>query len=140
MDVGAALVADEQTLEVVQPREGALDDPAQASESGAVRLPAPGDHGCDPASSQLDQVVLVVIGAVGEHALGSTAWPSGQPAHRGDAVEQRDQLQDVVAVAGAQPPGERKAIAVDEEMVLGARTPAIDRARARFGAPFFACT
>ncbi len=48
MDLGATVVADEQSLEVVQPGEGALDDPARAAESGAVLgLPA-GDLGSDP--------------------------------------------------------------------------------------------
>ena len=37
VDVAAAVVADEQPLEVVQPGEGALDNPAVATEAGAVR-------------------------------------------------------------------------------------------------------
>lgn len=36
MDFLAAVVADQQTLEVMQPGEGALDDPADAAEPGAV--------------------------------------------------------------------------------------------------------
>jgi len=38
VDFGAAVVADEQSLEVVQPREGTFDDPAGATEPGAVRF------------------------------------------------------------------------------------------------------
>jgi hypothetical protein len=38
--VGAAFVADDQALEVVQPGEGALDDPAVAAEAGAIELAA----------------------------------------------------------------------------------------------------
>jgi hypothetical protein len=34
----------------------------------------------------------------------------------------------------------RDASGVDEEVVLGAGPAAVDRARARLGAPFFACT
>jgi hypothetical protein len=49
-------------------------------------------------------------------------------------------LGDVVAVGAGQRPGERDAACVDEEVVLGARTTAVDRARARRGAPFLACT
>ncbi len=49
MDLGAAVVADEQPLEVVQPGEGALDHPAHAPEAGAVLSLAVGDLGPDPA-------------------------------------------------------------------------------------------
>jgi hypothetical protein len=53
VDVGPPVVADEQSLEVVQPGEGALDDPAQAAEPGAVLAAAAGDHGCDAAPAKL---------------------------------------------------------------------------------------
>jgi hypothetical protein len=35
--------ADAQSAEVVQPREGSLDDPTGFAQPAAVRLPAPGD-------------------------------------------------------------------------------------------------
>src|SRR3954453_21171827 len=47
VDLGAAVVTNEQPLELVQPGEGALDDPAVAAQcqsrarSGAARSPAP---------------------------------------------------------------------------------------------------
>ncbi len=47
MHLGAALVADEQALEVVQPGEAALDDPPEATEPGAVLGLATGDLGPD---------------------------------------------------------------------------------------------
>ena len=43
MDLVAAVVADEQALEVMQPGEGALDDPADAPQPGAVLCPTAGD-------------------------------------------------------------------------------------------------
>jgi len=51
VDLVAAVVADEQPLEVVQPGEGALDDPAVAAEAGAVLGLAARDVGADAASS-----------------------------------------------------------------------------------------
>jgi len=48
VDFVAAVVADEQPLEVVQPGEGALDDPAGAAEAGAVLGLAASDLRCDP--------------------------------------------------------------------------------------------
>lgn len=49
MDLCAAVVADEQPFEVVQPGEGAFDDPADAAESGPVSVVAVGDLGLDAA-------------------------------------------------------------------------------------------
>jgi hypothetical protein len=52
VDFGAAVVADEQPLEVMEPGEGALDDPAGAAESRAMLgLPA-GDLGFDATAAE----------------------------------------------------------------------------------------
>jgi hypothetical protein len=51
VDLGAAVVAEEQPFELVEPGEGALDDPAVTAEAGAVSGLTPGDLGCDPAAS-----------------------------------------------------------------------------------------
>ncbi len=53
MDVCAAVVADEQPFELVEPGEGALDDPAVAAEAGAVFLAAAGDLGGDASCLEL---------------------------------------------------------------------------------------
>jgi hypothetical protein len=47
VDVGAAVVADEQSFELVQPRERALDDPAVTAETRAVLGLASCDLGLD---------------------------------------------------------------------------------------------
>jgi hypothetical protein len=49
-------------------------------------------------------------------------------------------LGDVVAVAARHAPGERDPGRVDDQVVLGAVSGPVNRARARRGAPFFACT
>lgn len=51
MDLVAAVVADEQPLEVVQPSEGALDDPTGTAEPGAVLGLAACDLGADAAAA-----------------------------------------------------------------------------------------
>ena len=58
MHVGAAFVADEEPFEVVEVGEGALDDPADASETGAVLALAASDDRRDP---QLAQLVSVAV-------------------------------------------------------------------------------
>jgi hypothetical protein len=140
VDLVAAVVADEQPLEVVQPSEGALDDPAGAAQAGAVLGLAAGDLGFDPAPPELAAVSVVVVAAVGEQERGSPSRPADLAANGRDALDQRDQLGHVVAVAARDRPGERDPRRVDQEVVLGAVSGSINRARARRGAPFFACT
>jgi hypothetical protein len=49
-------------------------------------------------------------------------------------------LRDVVAVAARDRPSERQTARVYKEMMLRPGSGSINRARARLGAPFFACT
>jgi hypothetical protein len=140
VDFGAAVVADEQPLELVQPGEGALNDPAVTAEPRAVLGPAARDLGSDPALAELAAPNVVVVAAVGAEAIGPAARPTDLAAHRWDAIEERDQLGAVVPVAAREPPGERDPRRVDEKVMLGAVSGSINRARARLGAPFFACT
>jgi len=140
VDVGAAVVADEQSFELVELGEGALDDPAVAADAGAVFGLATSDLGGDPALAQLTSLRLVIVGAVGCDPVWPSTRPTDPAAYRRDAIDERDQLGDVVAVAARERPGERDPRRVDEEVVLGAVSGSINRARARRGAPFFACT
>jgi len=140
VDVAAAVVADEQSFELVQPGEGAFDDPAVAAKTGAVFGLAACDLGCDAALAKLAAAAVVVVAAVGADAIGSATRPADLAAYRRYPVNQRDQLGAVMAVAAGERPGERDPARVDEEMVLGAQSGSINRARARLGAPFFACT
>ena len=121
----------------MEPGEGALDDPAVAAKAGAVLGLASGDLRCDAALAELATVAVVVLAAVCAEPFGSATRPAWLAAHRGDTVDERDQLGAVVAVAAGERPGERDPRRVDEKVMLGARSGSINRARARFGAPFW---
>ena len=82
----------------------------------------------------------MVVASVGEHTVGPFAGPADLAGHRRDALDERDKLRDVVAVAAGNAPGERDPGRVYEKVMLGAVSGSINRARARRGAPFFACT
>jgi len=140
VDFVAAVVADEQPFEVVQPGEGALYDPADTSEPGAVLGLAAGDLRADATPAQLAAVLVVVVAAVGGDSIRAPARTADLSAHRRDTLNQRDQLGDVIAVAAGHTPGERDPGRVYEKVMLGAGSGSINRARARLGAPFFACT
>jgi len=83
VDFVPAVVADEQSLEVMQPGEGALDDPADAAEAGAVLGLTAGDVGADASSVELAPVFVVVVTSVGDDALGPCARPTDLAAYRG---------------------------------------------------------
>jgi hypothetical protein len=139
VDLVATVGAEEQATAVVQPGEGAFDDPALAAEAGAVSALTACDHGRDAELRDQATVLVVVVAAVGEQPLRPSPWAAATPVHGRDAVEQLEQLRDVVAVGSGQRPGERDAASVDEQVVLAPAPAAVDRARTRFGAPFFAC-
>src|SRR5438105_3378783 len=121
----------------MEPGEGPLDDPAHASESGAMPGLPSCDLGRDPASAELAPVLVVVIATVGGEAVGATARTTDLSAHRRHALDQRHTLGDVVSVAACDRPGERDSGRVYEKVMLGTGSGSINRARARFGAPFF---
>ena len=85
-------------------------------------------------------VLVVVVAAVGEQRLRSATRAATTTAHGWDAVEQFEQLGDVVAVGGGRRPGQRQPASVGQEVVLDALAAAVDRARAEAAAPFFAGT
>jgi len=97
VEVGVALPADAQTSELVQPGEAALHDPTLGAKPRAVLLAAPGDQGLDAASPKLTAVLVVVIAPIGEQPIG--AGPLGK---RREAIDQRQELGDVVAVPAGQ--------------------------------------
>jgi hypothetical protein len=90
VDLGTPVVPDEQPLELVEPGEGSLDDPACAPESGAVLSLATSDLGRDPAPAQLAPVRVVVVGAVGGQALGTSARPANTAPYCRDGIDQRE--------------------------------------------------
>jgi hypothetical protein len=125
---------------LVEPGEGALDHPAVAAQPGPVLGLATRDLRLDPVPPELAPVPVVVVTAVGDDALGAPAGAADLAAHGRDALEQRDELGDVVAVAAGDRPGKRDPGRVYKQVMLRAVSGSINRARARRGAPFFACT
>jgi hypothetical protein len=63
VDVVAAVGAEQEPAAVVEPGEGALDDPAFAAQPGAVVGLAAGDQRCDPSLTDKAPVLVVVVAA-----------------------------------------------------------------------------
>lgn len=135
MDVCAAFVADPEPAVLVDPADGAFDDPAFLAEAGAVLGSLPGDLGSDAAGAELPAPLLRLVSTVADHLLGSSPGPSPLAAHRRDAIDQRDQLGDVRVVAAGQPERERGAPSAGQRMMLGAASGAVNGAWSRLLAP-----
>ena len=101
---------------------------------------AAGDVGPDALGPDQAAVFVVVIAPVGIQRLRAPAWSADLAAHQRDRAEQGHELGDVVAVPAGQCDGEWDAVPVADEVVFGARSGAVDRARAGFGPPFIART
>jgi hypothetical protein len=140
VDVVAAVVADEQPFELVEPGEGAFDDPAVTAKPGAVFGLFARDLRGDAALAEEAPVLVVVVAAVSRDPVGPPARPADLAPHRRHTVDERDQLGDVMAVAAGDRPGQRDPRRVYEKVMLRTVSGSINRARARLGAPFFACT
>jgi hypothetical protein len=82
-------------------------------------------------------VFAAVVGAVGKQRSGPELAVS---AGRWDAIDERQQLGDVVAVRGGESSGQRGSPAIADHVVLGARSAAIDERGACLGAPPLART
>ncbi len=97
----------------------------------------PGDLGDDVAVAKLFAVALGVISPVGIQAPGpELAVTAGW----WDAIDQLSELRDVVAVPAGQRDRQRGTSAVDNHMVLAAKTGAIDGRGAGLLAPALART
>ena len=81
MDIGAFFVADTKSPELVQPGQGALDDPAGGSEAAAVFGVAFGDDGLDAFGAQHFAMWLGIVGTVGLKAFGTMAGPAHFATH-----------------------------------------------------------
>lgn len=140
MELGPSLKANEQSPELVQPGEGALDHPAVTTQTGSMIGLATGDLWSDAAPPELAAMALGVIATIGEELRGPLSGPTHLPCHSRDRIEQGKKLGDVTAVSTCDRDREREPCLIDDQVVLRAQPSTVNRARARLGAPFFACT
>jgi hypothetical protein len=82
----------------------------------------------------------VVVAAVGVDLARFAAGSSSSAADGWHGLDQWDQLRDVVAVAAGERDRQRNAAGVADQMVLGTRTPTVDRGRADVSPPLSART
>ena len=126
VDVCSAFPSDAESAEAVQPGEGALDHPSVDAKSGAVVGVSSGDGRHDAASPDLIAVDVVVVATVGEQGIRPAAGVPDASTDGWDRVQQRHELGDVVAVTAGEKDGEWGAVAVGDQVVLGACPASVD--------------
>jgi hypothetical protein len=135
MDVGAALIANGQPAEAVEPRDGPFDHPAADAQATAVRCPTPREDRRDPARPQAVTMRLGVVTAVPLERTGLASRASATAAHRGEGVDHWVEVCDVVDVGGRYLRDERDAARIGDEVVFGALLAAIGWVRSSFFPP-----
>jgi hypothetical protein len=135
VDLGATLIAQAESAELVEPGERALDDPAHGAEARTVVGTSAREDGADVAGAQCLAVRLRVVTSISVHGLRTLARMSGLPAHGRHRIDEGKQLRDVVGVRSGQRDRERDAAAVGQKMVLAPRLGAIGGIRTRLRPP-----
>jgi hypothetical protein len=130
VDVGQTFIADSESAEVVEPGEGALDDPAVASELVAGLDSSPSNATADPAPAQVLPTTRIVVALVGVQLVGALPPATAWTRDRLDGLDQVFEDDRVVDVGRREPDRERDALAVDQDVALRARFATIRRIRA----------
>lgn len=135
VDVGPTVVADRQATEALEPGEGALDDPALATQRGLL-LPSHRDVAAQPVHSAVDAVGAVVVGFI--RVRGLDALVLGQ--RRLSRLQHLREGQAFGPVGGAERGGQGHALLVGHQMVLAPGLAAVARVGAGMFAPLLAGT
>jgi hypothetical protein len=125
MDLGQPIIPDAEAPALTEPGEGSLGDPAVAPEVLTALDAPPRDAGHDAARPTGVAGRPRVIGFVGMELRRASAGPAQRPANRRDRIQQGGHGEHVGGVGGAQAQTQRDALALDQDVVLGARLAAV---------------
>ena len=118
MYVVSSLVAHPQPAELVQPRQGSLDNPTVHPQPAAMAGAPPGDHRRDVARPQRFPVLPGIIRPVRIQPLRSAARAAAFAPHRRHRIRQWQQLSHVVAVGSGQDRRQRSPIGAGDPGML----------------------
>jgi len=135
VDVQAAFVADAQTAELVQPTEGAFDDPAEDAQSASVFGVALGNAWLDTNIAKRVAMLLAVVASIGVQFVKAIARRAGFAFDSRHVVDQIQQLADIMTIGGGRLGHDGHAATIGQKMVLTARFSAVYRAGAGGFAP-----
>ncbi len=99
MDVRPFFMSDTQAAELMHPRDRALDDPALRAQASAVWPTPPCRSTFDATLGQCTPVRSRIIRTVAQHPLRAGARGTTFVGDRGNRIDQRQQLRDIVRIA-----------------------------------------
>lgn len=97
----------------------AFNDPAIFTQAAAMFGTVLGDHRFNTVIAQRSWMTLGVLTAVGVNHAQPTQWVPARFVNRRNRTDQRQQLSNVVGIRAGQDRGERGAVGVGDDMVLG---------------------
>lgn len=140
MDQGQSFVAYAQSPKLMQPGDSAFNYPPGLAKIAAMRCSAFGNLVVNAALLQCQTMGATVVGSIGLNGLGLFQWPPALSSNWVDAINQWQQLRDIMPVGLGQNDIDRDALRVDEDVVLAARLTAIGWVRSTFFPPCTART
>ncbi len=142
-EIGPALVANAKTTAAEQPRERALDHPAVPTQACRGVDATTSDARDDAASVEVATQVGGVKGLVGVQfagALARTPWPPAWADDRRNGINEREQPGRIVGVGSREPDGQRDAVSIHHQVILGPSLAAVGGVAASLLTPLFART
>jgi len=124
MDLGESLVADSQTMKIMEPGMRTFDYPSILSESTAMLSAALCQNRFNTPFVQFASVCFGIVSAISIDDLGLLQRAASNAADRWNRVDQRQQLRDVMPIGTGQNNREWHPVCVGRDMVLrtGPRT------------------
>lgn len=110
----------------------AFDDPSNFAQATTMGLAAASNRCRNAVGMKQSAIFVVVIAAICINALRLLEWAAAAARDGRDRSDQRFKLGDVVAIGASQDRGERCAIGIGDEMVLGAWSRTISGVRTCF--------
>ncbi len=127
MDIGTPLVADGKAAKLGEPGQGALDFPTVSAETLAAVDAAPGDARSDAAGAALSAAAAMVVGLVSVEFVRAAARSSLAAPDRWHRIQRWRQHAAIVPVGPTDGQAKRRALAIDDQVTLGARLAAVRR-------------
>jgi hypothetical protein len=138
VNVGSPLVADRQAPKASQPGQRAFHDPAIAAQFLAALDALARDPHLDVPLRQSLPTPQHVVRLICMQLRWSFAWPTAPSSDRRNRVQQRLEVDAVMAVGRSQQDRERNAVSLDDQMPLRARFALVGGIRTDLLAPLFA--